>query len=35
MQCRLGGYTMRVLRSRLPESESAAFEEQNGIRIED
>jgi uncharacterized protein YegJ (DUF2314 family) len=31
----VGGYTMRVLRSRLPENERAAFDEQNGIRIED
>ena len=31
----IGGYTMRVLRSRLPEDERAAFDEQNGIRIED
>ena len=31
----IGGYTMRVLRSRLPENERAAFDEQNGIRIED
>ena len=31
----VGGYTMRVLRSRLPEDERAAFDEQNGIRIED
>jgi uncharacterized protein YegJ (DUF2314 family) len=31
----VGGYTMRVLRSRLPAEERAAFDEQNGIRIED
>lgn len=31
----VGGYTMRVLRSRLPAQERAAFDEQNGIRIED
>ena len=31
----VGGYTMRVLRSRLPPDERAAFDEQNGIRIED
>jgi uncharacterized protein YegJ (DUF2314 family) len=31
----VGGYTMRVLRSRLPEDERAAFDEQNGIQVED
>jgi uncharacterized protein YegJ (DUF2314 family) len=31
----VGGYTMRLLRSRLPEGERAAFDAQNGIRIED
>ena len=31
----VGGYTMRVLRSRLPENERAAFDAQNGITIED
>lgn len=30
-----GGYTMRVLRSRLPENERAAFDAQNGISIAD
>jgi len=31
----IGGYTMRVLRSRLPPEERTAFDQQNGIRIDD
>ena len=31
----VGGYTHRVLRSRLPEDERAAFDEMNGFRVED
>jgi uncharacterized protein YegJ (DUF2314 family) len=30
----IGGYTMRVMRARLPEKERAAFEAQNGFRVE-